>query len=59
MSKPLTDENLRQLAIWLPEELKAELKNRARHEGKLERDVVTEALTAHLRAAVEKPTHRK
>ena len=57
MSKPVNSEGLRQLAIWLPKEIKDELQRRAEAEEKLEREVVAEALTAHLRAAVvaEKP----
>jgi hypothetical protein len=60
MSRPVHSADLRQLAIWLPREIKDELERRAKAEEKPEREVVAEALTAHLRAAVvaEKPAKK-
>ncbi len=60
MSKPRDAENLRQLATWVPADVKAELEKRAEDEKKPERTVVTEALTAHLRssAVVAKPRRK-
>ena len=51
MSKPRKeDEPIKQLATWVPADVKDELKRRAQKDGKAEREVVTEALVAHLSA---------
>lgn len=52
MSKPRDAEHLRQLATWVPAAIKDELQKRAAADKKAERDVVVEALTAHLRSSV-------
>ncbi|MES1205007.1 MAG: hypothetical protein ABUS79_03640 [Pseudomonadota bacterium] len=53
MSKPTKGApHVRQLAMYVDAELKAKLERRARDEQKPERKVVTEALEAHLRAAL-------
>ena len=53
MSKPVDAENLRQLAVWVPKDVKAELEKRAEDDGKPERVIVAEALVAHLAAAAQ------
>jgi hypothetical protein len=58
VSRPRHEASLRQLAIWVPADVKAALEKRAREQGTNERHVVTEALTAHLRAAVVKAPER-
>lgn len=51
MSKPKGDADLRQVALYVDANLKAELERRAKAEKKAEKTVVAEALTAHLRGA--------
>jgi len=53
MSKPRHEEgDIRQLATWVPADVKEKLTERAAEEGKAVRLVVTEALIAHLGARV-------
>lgn len=47
MSKP-KDGELRQLATWVPKDVKDELQKAAEREKKAEREIVTEALIARL-----------
>ena len=49
MSKPRGAKDLRQLATWVPAKLKADLEKKAYEEKKAEREVVAEALKAHLK----------
>ena len=51
MNKPVDGDDLRQLAVWVPKEVKAELEKRAEDDGKPERVIVAEALVAHLAGA--------
>jgi hypothetical protein len=50
MSKPRKAGDVRQLATWVPAKVKTDLERRAEIERKPEREVVKEALEAHLRA---------
>lgn len=54
MSKPKGEDDVSQVATWVPKDLKADLERRAEDEKKPQRVVVTEALTAHLRAEPKK-----
>lgn len=59
MSRPKHEGGpLRQVATWVPDDLKRDLEQRAADEKKPERAVVTDALTAHLRAASVRKARR-
>lgn len=54
MSKPIKGApSVRQLAMYVDAELKVRLEQRARDEKKPERQVVSEALEAHLRGTTK------
>jgi hypothetical protein len=60
MSKPVVDaHNFRQLAVWVPKDVKVELEKRSADDGKPEREIVAEALVAHLAAAAAASRPRK
>ncbi len=54
MSKPKNDSGVRQLATWVPASVKDDVAALAAKEKKPEREVVTEALKAHVEAKREK-----
>lgn len=53
MTRPKKEHHVRQVAAWLPGELKEKLDKRAAEEKKPARTVVAEALEAHLQGKEE------